>query len=89
MLPDYMAHDIIKEFWRNSHFENMTAGFPLRCQNLTRQISRKKYAWKKIFSLIMPFDSYHSHLMWSVLFMNDNLIIFGDHDIHKRQFLLP
>ena len=22
-----MAHDIPKEFWKNSHFENMTAGF--------------------------------------------------------------
>ena len=34
----------------------------------------------------MPFDSYHSHLMWSVLYMNDNLIIFGDHDIYKTIF---
>ena len=36
ILPDYMAHDITKEFWKNSHFENMTAGFLLRCQNSLR-----------------------------------------------------
>ena len=33
ILHDYMLHDIIKEFWKNSHFENMTAGFLLRCKN--------------------------------------------------------
>ena len=36
MLPDYMAHDITKEFWKNRHFEHMTAGFPLSCQNPLR-----------------------------------------------------
>ena len=30
-LPDYMAHDIRKEFWKNVHFENMPAVFLLRC----------------------------------------------------------
>ena len=33
ILPDHMAHDILKEFWKNSHFENMTAVFLLSCQN--------------------------------------------------------
>ena len=33
-LPDYMAHDITKQFWKNIHFENMTAGFLLRYENL-------------------------------------------------------
>ena len=28
-----MAHGIPKEFWKNSHFENVRAGFLLRCQN--------------------------------------------------------
>ena len=32
-LPDYVAHDIIKEFWKNSHFEKMTADFLLKGQN--------------------------------------------------------
>ena len=32
MLPDYMAHDITKKIWKKRHFENMTAGFPLRYQ---------------------------------------------------------
>ena len=25
ILPNYVAHDITKEFWKNNHFENMTA----------------------------------------------------------------
>ena len=27
ILPDYVAHDILKEFWKNIHFENMRAVF--------------------------------------------------------------
>ena len=45
--PDYMAHDITKEFWKNRHFENMTAGFPLSFQNLTWQITHKMMHGKK------------------------------------------
>jgi hypothetical protein len=51
ILSDYMAHEIPKYFFLNSHFEDMTAGFLLRCQNLLRQISPKMMhfqAWKKI-----------------------------------------
>ena len=33
-----MAHDIPKVFLENSHFENTTASFPLRCQNLLRTV---------------------------------------------------
>ena len=36
ILPDYVAHDITKEFWKNSNFENMRAVFVLRCQNTLR-----------------------------------------------------
>ena len=36
IFPDYVGHDITKEFGKNSHFENMTAGFLQRCQNLLR-----------------------------------------------------
>ena len=46
-----MAHDIPKVFLENSHFENTTAGFPLRCQNLLRLIPPKIMdfqAWKKL-----------------------------------------
>jgi len=42
-----MAYDIPKDFLKNNHFENMTAGFPLRCQNLTWQITRKMMHGKK------------------------------------------
>ena len=51
ILHDYMAHDIPKEFLENSHFENTTAGFLLRCQNLLRLIPPKMMhfqAWKKM-----------------------------------------
>ena len=27
ILPDYVFHESLKEFWQNSHFENMRAGF--------------------------------------------------------------
>ena len=36
ILPNYVPHEITKEFWKNSHFENMTAGFLLSCQNTLR-----------------------------------------------------
>ena len=39
ILIDYLVHEISKEFWKHSHFENMRAGFLLRCQNWLR--------WKK------------------------------------------
>ena len=31
--PDYVSHESSKEFLKNSHFENMIAGFLQRCQN--------------------------------------------------------
>ena len=33
ILPDYMSHETTKQFWKISHFENMTAVFLLRYQN--------------------------------------------------------
>ena len=36
ILPNYMPHEITKEFWENSHFQNMTACFLQRCQNSLR-----------------------------------------------------
>ena len=32
-IPNYVPYEIITEFWKNSHFENMTADFVLSCQN--------------------------------------------------------
>ena len=40
ILPNYVPHEITKEFWKNNHFENMTAGFLLRYQNLLLSFSR-------------------------------------------------
>ena len=51
ILPDYMAHDITKEFLENSHFESTTTDFLLGCQNLLRLIPPKMMpfqAWKKM-----------------------------------------
>ena len=39
ILPDYMGHESFKEFWKNSHFENMRVDFLQRCQNSLRQNS--------------------------------------------------
>ena len=39
ILPDYVFHESPKEFWKNSHFENMRADFLRRCQNSLRQTS--------------------------------------------------
>ena len=36
ILPNYVPHEITKEFWKNSHFGNMTAGFLPRCKNSLR-----------------------------------------------------
>jgi len=27
ILPDYVSHESLEEFWKNSHLENMRAGF--------------------------------------------------------------
>ena len=37
IFPYYVVHKITKEFCQNSHFENMTADFLLRCQKSLRQ----------------------------------------------------
>ena len=37
--PDYVSHESPKEFWKNSHFENMRADFLRICQNSLRQTS--------------------------------------------------
>ena len=39
ILPDYVSQESLKEFGKNSHFENMRADFLMRCQNLLRQTS--------------------------------------------------
>ena len=36
ILPNYAPHEITKEFWKNSQFENMMTDFLLRCQNSLR-----------------------------------------------------
>ena len=57
ILSDYVAHDITKEFWKDSHLENMTAGFLLRCQNWLRYEISLIWHWninllKQIWSFV-------------------------------------
>ena len=56
-LPDYVAHEITKEFWKNNHFEKITAGFLLRFLDLRRWNTPKMMdfqAWNFLFSPILP-----------------------------------
>ena len=49
ILPNdanYVAHELTKEFLKSSHFENITTGFLLRCQNTLRQTT----PWNDAFS---------------------------------------
>ena len=53
ILPDYVAHESLKEFWKNIYFENMRAGFHLRCQNSLRFVTPEMMhfqPWKKYFN---------------------------------------
>ena len=70
ILSHYTVHEIPKEFWKNSHFENMTAGFLLRCQNsLWWEISlichwnidswKQKIFFRCIIKLLMKHWYYH------------------------------
>ena len=39
ILPGHVFNESLKEFWKNSNFENMRANFLRRCQNSPRQNS--------------------------------------------------
>ena len=41
ILPDYVFHESLKEFWKNKHFEKMRASFYRRCQNPLWQTSHE------------------------------------------------
>ena len=52
ILTDYLTHESLKVFWKNSDFENMGASFLRRCQNTLWQNSPEMMhfqAWKKKF----------------------------------------
>ena len=50
ILSDYVAHEIKKGFWKNSHLENRGAGFLLRCQNSKTKkcLLYMSWSWKRI-----------------------------------------
>ena len=55
ILPDYVACERLKEFWKNSHFENMIASFLLKGQLILKFIFVVFKSPKKndeIFSMI-------------------------------------
>ena len=58
ILPNYVPHEIIKDFLKNSHFENMTDGFLLSCQNTLRWNTPEKMHFQQwhffIFTSISP-----------------------------------
>ena len=58
ILTNYVPHEITKEFWKNSHFENMTAGFLLRCQNSLWQEISLICHWIIDFCMQMLFFGY-------------------------------
>ena len=53
ILPKYVPHETTNEFWKNNHFENMAAGFPLRCQ--------KSLRWNTTEKCIFRNDIFHFH----------------------------
>ena len=58
ILPHYLANEITKELWNNSHFESLRADFPLRCQKSLRwntpKIMHFQTRAKSIFTIIVP-----------------------------------
>ena len=57
ILPNNVAHDITKEFWKNSHFENMTAVFFWAVKTDFGKLPLKKSIFrddKNISSSILP-----------------------------------
>ena len=52
ILPDYVSHESPKEFWKNSHFENMRADFLRRCQISLRQTSPEMMRYQNCSDLL-------------------------------------
>ena len=65
ILPNYVPHEITKEFWKSSHFWNVTACFLLRCQNSLRWSTPEKNHFHECFYFYFhqncPSNSYCSH----------------------------
>ena len=59
ILPNYIPHKSSKEFWKNSHFKDMRAGFLLRCQESLRLIT----PWNDAFSAMKKKYSNHYHVL--------------------------
>ena len=65
----FVAHEITKIFWKNSHIENMPAGFFLRCQNLLRYFITEMMhlqALKYDFNVIQLRFRHSKHLKMTV-----------------------
>ena len=65
ITPDYMGVDNNKEILKNSHFENITADFLQRCQNLVRR--KCKYP---LYRVVLWRHSYVERVFPDLLFQN-------------------
>ena len=64
ILPYYVTHEITKEFWKASYFENMTAGFLLWVKKHFGKIPLKRCIFNNEifhFHQYWPCNSYCSH----------------------------
>ena len=53
ILPDYVAHESPKEFWKNSCLEKVRAGFLLRRQKSLRQNAPRNDAFSAMNKTIL------------------------------------
>ena len=53
ILSNYVSHEIIKEFWKNSHFENVRADFLRRCKTHFGKLALKWCIFRHILTDIM------------------------------------
>ena len=83
ILPKYVPHEITREFWKNIHFENMTAGFLLMFPNSLWCIFRNDIFYFTISAPLL--------FLLNVICVVSRcfLIPFWDHNISKWQLLLP
>ena len=50
--PNYVPYEITKEFWKNTHFETMTADFLLGCENTLGWNTPEKMHFQQSFFFI-------------------------------------
>ena len=77
--------EITKEFWKNSHFRNVTAGFLLRCQNSHRWSTPEKNHFRNVFTFIFTNIAPLIVIVLTICSLCCIYIIFWNNTIAKRQ----